>query len=202
MNYAVCWTNMRWANTKGAGDDQSDELAFSNRDAFPGLDLAALPVARHGDSRTGRGSDDSLPPRLRPLCYGRGYARLDARGACGYVLLSYKLQHSGPCKVFSNPTGAGPGNEQYRFNTFIQSCAHVLLAGCSALAGGSMAIRSSVLQPSFRRRISVAGTGAPQTVRHRKRSSARDVSHVATPAGSRTNHPLLRVRMAASSGGD
>src|ERR1700684_3695549 len=65
-NYAVYWTN-----TKGAGDDRFFELAFPERDAFRGLGLAAFSVARHGRGGAGRGRDDTLPPRFRPLRGGR-----------------------------------------------------------------------------------------------------------------------------------
>src|ERR1700722_17556840 len=92
-NCVDCWTNM-----KGAGDDESDdesnELAFPEPDVPPGLDPAALSVARHGLSRLGRGSDGALSNRLCSLCARRGNACVDARRAGRYLLLSGALERS------------------------------------------------------------------------------------------------------------
>src|SRR5271156_4950066 len=94
-----------WTNTKGTGDDlsyddQSDELAIPEHDAFPGLDPAALSVARHGTVGAGRSSDDALSTRLRPLCTKRGGARSDARRAHRDVPLSDIFRYSHLRKVF------------------------------------------------------------------------------------------------------
>src|ERR1700730_11479889 len=87
-SYAACWTNKKWTNTKGSGDDHAYELAFSEHNAFPGLDATALSVARHGRSGVGRGSDDAVPALVGALRAGCGGAHVDAGCAHRHILLS------------------------------------------------------------------------------------------------------------------
>src|SRR5580704_4066160 len=202
-SYAACWTNTSLTNRKGAGDDRSHELAFPEHDAFAGLDPAPLSVARHGHSGAGCGAHDSLPPCFRPLCAGRGRAGSDARRADRYVLLSYTFWRSGPRGgVFSSRADPAHTREPWRGRDLIRILPLLSVARRSTLAGGSVAARGSVPQPSLRRRIPAPRAGAPQTVEIPKRPLACDLPHPATPPWSGPDDPLLRVPMAAGSGGD
>src|SRR5271170_7815317 len=151
---------MSRADTTGDNDDQSHELAFPERDALPGLDAAALSLARHGSSGPSRGSDDAVPSRLHPLRAGCGRAGSDARGAGRDVLLLVIVEHifrnAGPGKVFFGKRDTAC--EQCCGKNFSPGFTTLVFAGRPALAGGSMAAWSGILQPSLRWRIPAART--------------------------------------------
>src|SRR5271155_6092086 len=95
---------MSWADTKGDNDDQSHKLAFPERDALPGVDAAALSLARHGNSGAGRGSDDVVQSSVYALHAGRRRPCPDARRASCDILLSVVFERifrgTGSGKVF------------------------------------------------------------------------------------------------------
>ena len=146
-----------------------------------------------------------MPSRLHPLHAGSGRTGPDARRAGRNVLLSVSIFQRSRLRAKSAPSqqsAAHAATRNTRGKNFIQRFPPLALARYSALAGGSLAARSGILQPSFRWRIPAARTRAPQAVHHRERSCACDVPDSATPPWSRAGHPLLRVHVAASAGSD
>src|SRR5580658_1195470 len=185
---------MSRADTTG-DNDESHELAFPECAALPGLDAAALSLARHGSSGTGRSPNDVVPSRLHPLHAGRRRAGPDASRAGCDVLLSVIVERifrrTGSGKVFFCSRDAADEHEQHYGKKFIRIFPTLALAGRAALAGRSMAARSRILQPSVRWRIPVTRTRTPQAIHHGERSRAGDVSKSATPPRLGASHPLL-----------
>src|SRR5580658_3707606 len=200
-NCAACWTNTSQANTKGAGDE-SHELAFPRRDAFAGMDAAALSVARHGCGGAGCGSDDGLRARLHALHGRRSCAASDARHAFRDLRFSFTIERRGAGAVFFSPTGGNNANLISRSERVSRILVRLNFAGRSALAGGSVAVGSGILQPALCRRIPASRTRAPQTIHNPEYSSACDVPNAAAAAWAGTGRSLLRVQMAAGAGGN
>jgi hypothetical protein len=72
-------------NTKGAGDDQHDELDFSEHNAIAWVGTAAFSVARSGSGGLCSSSDVAVSQTRETLCGGCGNAGFDAGGAGSYI---------------------------------------------------------------------------------------------------------------------
>src|SRR5271163_4269795 len=143
-NCGACWTNM-----KGTGDDQSCELAFSQRDAFPGLDPAAFFVARNRPRSTSRSFDESLPTGLLALRGSGGCAGIDAGCAGCYIFFPAALGRSpfnnecdgretGACQGFCGRDDGGLGR-----------ALSTLRSGHFSLAGRSVVVGRGIVKPSL-----------------------------------------------------
>src|ERR1700722_16014846 len=158
-NCGACWTNM-----KGTGDEQSRELAFSHRDAFPGLDPAALFVARDRSRSTSRRFNEPLPTGLLALRGSGGCAGIDAGCAGGYILFPAALERS----LFDNKCdGRKTGAHQdfwRRDGGGLGRAVSTFRGGHFSLASRSVVVGSGIVKSPLCGRVSFSGAGASQAI--------------------------------------